>query len=59
MPLLRQMVWFIKKWAKPLGLNDPGRTTNGQMSFSSYALTLMAIGHLQVRCTFSQFSQPT
>ncbi|KDQ52882.1 hypothetical protein JAAARDRAFT_445623 [Jaapia argillacea MUCL 33604] len=40
------MIKVIKKWAKPLGLNSPGR--GAVVSFSSYALVLLAIARLQM-----------
>ncbi|KAF8816415.1 Nucleotidyltransferase, partial [Phlegmacium glaucopus] len=45
-PLLRPLLYRIKEWAKPLGLNSPS-PPRGPISFSSYALTLMTIGFLQ------------
>ena len=47
LPNLRPLVQTIKLWAKPLSLNDSG-TRSKQTSFSSYALTMMTIGLLQV-----------
>lgn len=46
--LVRPMIMVIKRWAKSHGLNDPSGQ-NGPVTFSSYALTLMVIGFLQVR----------
>jgi DNA polymerase sigma len=46
-PVLRPMVAFIKRWAKPLGLNSPS-TAKGAPTFSSYAFMLMTIAYLQV-----------
>lgn len=46
-PVLRPMLHLIKRWAKPRGLNSPSIDT-GKVTFSSYALTLMTIGFLQV-----------
>jgi len=43
---LRPLLYRIKEWAKPLGLNSPS-PPRGPISFSSYALTLMTIGFLQ------------
>ncbi|KAJ7768355.1 hypothetical protein B0H16DRAFT_314715 [Mycena metata] len=50
-PLLITMIQYIKLWAKPLGLNSPGRKSRGQgsVTFSSYALTMMTIGFMQHR----------
>ncbi|KAJ7040791.1 hypothetical protein C8F04DRAFT_919301, partial [Mycena alexandri] len=50
-PLLITMIQYIKLWAKPLGLNSPGRKAKGQgvVTFSSYALTMMTIGFMQHR----------
>ena len=45
-PLLRPMMLAIKKWAKSIGLNSP--SGYGPVTFSSYSLTLMTIGFLQV-----------
>ena len=57
LPELRPLIYLIKKWAKSHGLNNPS-IRNESVSFSSYALALMTIGHLQVsgvyillRCT--------
>ena len=47
--ILRPMLYEIKMWAKPLGLNNP--SGGGPRSFSSYAFALMTIGFLQV-CEF-------
>lgn len=50
-PLLRQMVMFIKAWAKGLDLNNPAvrpQNKSTPVSFSSYALVLMTISLLQV-----------
>lgn len=46
-PLLRPLVLAVKKWAKSFGLNNPSGE-QGPMTFSSYSLTLMSIGFLQV-----------
>lgn len=50
---LRKMIFFLKKWAKSLGLNDPSGTA-GPSSFSSYCIALMAVGFLQVGSTCTQ-----
>ena len=47
-PTLAPLLLAIKKWAKSWGLNNPSGH-GGAASFSSYALTLMTIGYLQVR----------
>ncbi|KAJ7740938.1 hypothetical protein DFH07DRAFT_61880 [Mycena maculata] len=47
--VLVDMVLYIKKWAKPLGLNHPSSRNRGPVTFSSYALVMMAIGFLQHR----------
>lgn len=48
-PPLPALLLAVKKWAKSLGLNNPsGR--GGSASFSSYALSVMTIGYLQVCC---------
>ena len=46
-PILRQLLQAIKKWAKSFSYNNPSdpRTPS---SFTSYSLTLMTIGFLQV-----------
>lgn len=54
-PLLRPLLYRVKEWAKPLGLNSPS-PPRGSVSFSSYALTLMTIGFLQV-CQWYHFLQ--
>ncbi|KAF4585037.1 hypothetical protein EYR40_001870 [Pleurotus pulmonarius] len=46
-PVLRPMLFAVKAWAKPLGLNNPSGM--GPRTFSSYALALMTIGFLQMR----------
>jgi DNA polymerase sigma len=47
--ILRPMLRIIKMWAKPLGLNTPGRSEKGKsVTFSSYAFALMTISFLQV-----------
>jgi hypothetical protein len=51
-PVLRPLVAVLKLWARELGLNDPaGQPPRGGVrrpaTFSSYALTLMAVGWLQ------------
>ncbi|KAI0916239.1 hypothetical protein AcV5_003234 [Taiwanofungus camphoratus] len=45
-PVLRPLLVAIKAWAKPLGLNDPSGS-KGFPTFSSYALTIMAIALFQ------------
>lgn len=50
-PVLRPMLFAVKAWAKPLGLNNPSGM--GPRTFSSYALALMTIGFLQVRVSNS------
>lgn len=46
-PILRPMVWSLKRWAKGVGMNDPSGQM-GAVTFSSYALMLMTISFLQV-----------
>lgn len=46
-PVLRPMIYLVKKWADRLGMNSPA-VGKGPVTFSSYALTLMIIGYLQV-----------
>ena len=48
-PVLRPLLFSIKEWAKPLGLNTPSGGLGISVSFSSYALALMTIAFLQVR----------
>ncbi|EGN94374.1 hypothetical protein SERLA73DRAFT_188220 [Serpula lacrymans var. lacrymans S7.3] len=47
-PVLRPMLGYVKRWAKPLGLNHPS-TGQGPPTFSTYAFALMVIGYLQMR----------
>lgn len=54
-PILRPMIKAIKRWAKPLGLNNPSGQGGGGMTFNSYTLTVMTVAFLQVmlfRCGF-------
>ena len=54
LPQLPTLVFLVKKWAKSYNLNNPSTMQKGvPASFSSYALTLMIIGHLQVRFVVS------
>lgn len=49
LPQLPALVFLVKKWAKSHNLNNPSTRQKGvPASFSSYALTLMIIGHLQL-----------
>ncbi|KAJ7621163.1 hypothetical protein FB45DRAFT_928543 [Roridomyces roridus] len=48
-PVLGDMIRYIKRWAKPLGLNSPSPTRGQPSTFSSYALVMMTIGFLQHR----------
>ncbi|KJA17193.1 hypothetical protein HYPSUDRAFT_46650 [Hypholoma sublateritium FD-334 SS-4] len=50
-PVLRPLLFRIKEWAKPLGMNMPTGALGVPASFSSYALTLMTIAFLQERGT--------
>ncbi|QRV78148.1 PAP associated domain containing 4 [Ceratobasidium sp. AG-Ba] len=45
---LRPMIFFLKRWARSYGLNDPGAQT-GPPGFSSYCLALMTVAYLQTR----------
>ena len=45
---LRPLIVFIKQWAKSHGLNNPSGGPGLQATFSSYALSMMTIGYLQV-----------
>ncbi|CCM04354.1 uncharacterized protein FIBRA_06526 [Fibroporia radiculosa] len=48
-PVLPTMLFALKSWARPLGLNDPsGSQLRRGVTFSSYALALMTIGRLQM-----------
>ncbi|KAK7691454.1 hypothetical protein QCA50_004853 [Cerrena zonata] len=49
LPVLRPLLFAIKQWAKPLGLNTPSGAGPGGASFSSYALTLMTIAFCQLK----------
>ncbi|KAG8848439.1 hypothetical protein FRB96_001225 [Tulasnella sp. 330] len=55
-PYLRYMLFFIKKWAKSLGLNDPSGV-NGPSSFSSYCFALMTVAYLQVKGVLPHLQQ--
>lgn len=46
-PILRPMIKAIKRWAKPLGLNNPSGQGGGGMTFNSYTLTVMTVAFLQ------------
>jgi DNA polymerase sigma len=48
-PFVRPLLYSIKEWAKPLGLNSPSPPRGDPASFSSYAFALMTISFLQVR----------
>ena len=60
-PLCRDVAVSIKRWAKPLGLNDSSGQ-HGPRTFSSYTLTMMTIAFFQVRVSSSDrplhYSQP-
>ncbi|KAG8722363.1 hypothetical protein FRC08_003314 [Ceratobasidium sp. 394] len=45
---LRPMIFFLKRWARSYGLNDPSAQT-GPPGFSSYCLALMTVAYLQTR----------
>ncbi|KAF8601822.1 hypothetical protein BDV93DRAFT_524553 [Ceratobasidium sp. AG-I] len=45
---LRPLIFFLKRWAKSYGLNDPS-AQNGPPGFSSYCLALMTVAFLQTR----------
>ncbi|KAH7338425.1 hypothetical protein B0J17DRAFT_422939 [Rhizoctonia solani] len=45
---LRPLIFFLKRWAKSYGLNDPSAQT-GPPGFSSYCLALMTVAYLQTR----------
>jgi len=49
LPILRPLLLAIKKWARPLGYNNPAGARGKPVSFSSYTLTIMTIGLLQTR----------
>lgn len=56
MPQLPVLAFLVKQWAKANNLNTPSSRRKGvPASFSSYALTLMTIGHLQVRLLENTF----
>lgn len=48
LPVLRLVLLAIKRWARPLGYNSPAGAPGTPTTFSSYALTIMTIGLLQV-----------
>jgi DNA polymerase sigma len=50
LPVLRPLLLAIKRWARPLGYNNPAGALGVPMTFSSYTLTIMTIGLLQVMC---------
>ncbi|KAF8686379.1 RNA uridylyltransferase [Rhizoctonia solani] len=45
---LRPLIFFLKRWAKSYGLNDPSAQT-GPPGFSSYCLALMTVAYLQTQ----------
>ncbi|KAF8841487.1 hypothetical protein BDN67DRAFT_513737 [Paxillus ammoniavirescens] len=49
LPGLRSVIAAIKLWARPLGLNSPGREHKRSPTLSTYALALMTLGWLQSR----------
>lgn len=49
LPILRPLLLAIKRWARPLGYNNPAGAAGKPISFSSYTLTIMTIGLLQTR----------
>jgi DNA polymerase sigma len=51
-PPLSNLIYVIKKWAKARGLNEPAGAKRGGPTFSSYCLTLMIVGFLQVICRY-------
>lgn len=51
LPILRPLLLAIKRWARPLGYNSPAGAPGMPMTFSSYTLTIMTIGLLQVSCS--------
>lgn len=60
-PRLRPMIRALKRWAKPLQLNNPsgrGRGSGGT-TFSSYTLAVMTVAHFQVSdsCSFCRTSR--
>ncbi len=58
LPILRPLLHAIKKWARPLGYNSPASTpgkSGKPITFSSYTLTIMTIGLLQVLFSYSAF----
>lgn len=50
LPILRPLLLAIKRWARPLGYNNPAGAPGTPITFSSYTLTIMTIGLLQVLC---------
>jgi hypothetical protein len=53
LPVLRPLLLVIKRWARPLGYNNPAGEPGMPITFSSYTLAIMTIGLLQVPYTFS------
>ncbi|KAH9991964.1 hypothetical protein BJV74DRAFT_406271 [Russula compacta] len=51
LPVLRPLLLAIKRWARPLGYNSPAGAPGMPITFSSYTLTIMTIGLLQVSCS--------
>ncbi|KAI0247404.1 hypothetical protein BJV78DRAFT_1246095 [Lactifluus subvellereus] len=49
LPVLRPLLLAIKRWARPLGYNNPAGALGMPITFSSYALAIMTIGLLQTR----------
>jgi DNA polymerase sigma len=59
-PHLSGLLLAIKRWSRPLGLNNPSRDVLGApISFSSYAFALMTVGFLQVRWSSPKLPQLT
>jgi hypothetical protein len=52
LPVLRPLLLAIKRWARPLGYNNPAGAPKMPVTFSSYTLAIMTIGLLQVPCSF-------
>ncbi|XP_006456115.1 hypothetical protein AGABI2DRAFT_195358 [Agaricus bisporus var. bisporus H97] len=48
-PHLPRLMLAIKRWSRPIGLNNPSPSKRLAITFSSYAFALMTIGFLQHR----------
>lgn len=58
-PHLPRLMLAIKRWSRPIGLNNPSPSKRLAITFSSYAFALMTIGFLQVSWRSVKFSKLT